>query len=81
MKKRIVIISVIIALSAVIITAGLYACLVIAQKEIVDNGYICVEQEKDNFVLKPYESYDMIVSSGDVGDITYKYTEGTWELP
>jgi len=123
MSKKILIVSIIVLLIAVVVGAGFYVSLVLFNDDMTDSSYKCVETEKDNFVLSPYEIYDsesdmkfnsfvvkskdsnteifscpdkyrsydlhsicfaedscdIIVSSGDVGDIVYKYEDGIWQ--
>ena len=123
MTKKVVLISSLILVALLVLSAGLYVGLVVLNDDITDESFECVESEKNDFVLKPYEifdesldmefisfkickklsgeeificpdryrsydlhyirfagdSYDVIVSSGDVGDIVYKYEDGAWQ--
>ena len=123
MRTKIVILLSIVLSAVLIVALGFYVCLVLVNKDIVNTSYVCIEEEKDGFLLKTYEiydeefkmnfnsftiydknsqkelfvcpdkfrsydlhsigfdkySYDVIVATGDMGDIIYKYNDGVWE--
>ena len=60
MTKKVVLISSLILVALLVLSAGLYVGLVVLNDDITAESFECVESEKNDFVLKPYEIFDPV---------------------